>query len=146
MVPERTSDIIVPTDADGECARAKNRFRPGDQLGMSDAGTQVSSEAVPDLEAYKLAYKPINAVQENRMYFVVSIFLSLYVVLFKLATKNRSHFISEHEWELCGRRKIDTLFLPELQPIVLHSSRDQKANISSTRGVGHDGASNTKQI
>ena len=67
---------------------------------MSDAGTQVSSEAGPDLEAYKLAYKPINAVQENRMYFVVSIFLLLYVVLFKLVTDNGSHFISEHEWEL----------------------------------------------
>ncbi len=105
---------------------------------MSDAGTQVSGEAVPDLEAYKLAYKPINAVQENRMYFVVSIFLLLYIVLFELATDNRSHFISEHKWGLCGRRRIDTLFLPELQPNVLHSSRDQKADICSTYGAGRD--------
>ncbi|KJA19691.1 hypothetical protein HYPSUDRAFT_143440 [Hypholoma sublateritium FD-334 SS-4] len=58
--------------ADGECARAKNRFQPGDQLGMSDTGTQASGGAVPDLEAYKRAYKPINIIQENRMYFVVS--------------------------------------------------------------------------
>lgn len=72
LVPERTPDVISPTDADGECARAKNRFSPGDQLGMSDAGTQASGEAVPELEAYKRAYKPINVIQENRMYFVVS--------------------------------------------------------------------------
>ena len=44
---------------------------------MSDAGTQASGEAVPDIGAYKLAYKSPNAVQENRMYFVVSISLSL---------------------------------------------------------------------
>ncbi|KJA16837.1 hypothetical protein HYPSUDRAFT_58011 [Hypholoma sublateritium FD-334 SS-4] len=65
---ERTSDDIA-TDADVVCARAKNRFGPGEQLGMSDTGTQASGDAAPDLEAYKRAYKPINSVQEDQMYF-----------------------------------------------------------------------------
>ncbi len=66
--------MLLFSDADGECARAKNRFSPGDQLGMSDAGTQASGETAPNLEAFKHSYKPIHTNQQNRMYFVVSLF------------------------------------------------------------------------
>ncbi|KAG6866468.1 hypothetical protein C0991_003986 [Blastosporella zonata] len=78
-----TRSVSIPAPvyyADIVCSRAKNHYDPQGTLDFSDSVSQLEgNQAENSLEAFRRGFKPLNAKQQNLMYFSVSIILSLYL-------------------------------------------------------------------